>query len=114
MKLWHIAFASRLDVILREGIMREGTPRVVGAFADYEDANWWAGKLQSAPSNGDSTPHLVAIVEFDGDADAWEAKSNRLLGVARSCVVLRNASVPPTAIRHVEVLVSALISRVAS
>ncbi len=113
-KLWHIAFASRLDAILRNGIIPEGTPRVVGPFVDYGDAICWAGKLQSAQSNDDGAPRLVVIVEFEGDADAWEAESDRPLDVPRSCVVLRNASVPPTAIRHVEVLVSALISRVAS
>ena len=62
----------------------------------------------------DDVPSLVVIVEFDADQAAWEVASNRLPDVPRSSVEMRDGSVPPTAIRHVEVLVSALLSRVMS
>ena len=111
---WHVAFATRVDAILRNGIVPEGTPRVVFAFTDHGDATRWAGWMQWAASSTDDFPRLVVIVEFDADPEVWEVVSDRTLDVLRSRVVLREGSVSPTAIRHVEVLVSALVSRVAS
>jgi len=111
---WHVAFATRVDAILRNGIVPEGTPRVVFAFTDHGDATRWAGWMQWAASSTDDFPRLVVIVEFDADPEVWEVVSDRTLDVLRSRVVLRDGSVPPTAIRHVDVLVSALVSRLAS
>jgi hypothetical protein len=111
--LWHVAFATRVDAILREGIVgKEHAP--VFAFTDQRDAERWAGWMQWTASSNDDMPHLVVIVEFDADPNAWEVASDRTLDVLRSSVVLREGSVPPTAIRHVEVLVSASVSRMAS
>ena len=114
MTLWHVTFASRLDAILRDGIVPDGRAPVVFAFRDYGDAARWAGTVQWTYLDDDDMPRLIVIVEFDADPAVCEAASDRTLDVPSSSVALRDGSVPPTAIRHVEVLVSALLSRLAS
>ncbi len=91
MTLWHVAFATRVDAILRNGIVPEGTPRVVFAFTDHGDATRWAGWMQWAASSTDDFPRLVVIVEFGADPEVWEVVSDRTLDVLRSRVVLRMA-----------------------
>ncbi len=113
MRLWHVAFATRVDAILRNGIVPEGTHQV-SAFTDHRDAERWAAWMQWTASSNADMPRLVVIVEFAAHPSAWEVAPDRTLDVLRSSVVLREGHVPPPAIRHVEVLVSALISRVVS